>query len=87
MYISVFGEFANEKIEQFYRERLRQMTVEQRWRLVAEMREVAVNMVRAEVRAAHADWDETQVKLEATRRIMAAHGTTFRTDRRAPEGA
>lgn len=87
MYISVFGEFANEKIEQFYRERLRQMTVEQRWRIVADMREVAVNMVRAEVRAEHPDWNETQIKLEATRRIMAAHGTTFRTDRRPPTGA
>ena len=81
MYRSVFGEFESEKAEQFYLDRLRRMTVEQRWRIVAGMRQVAVDMVRAEVRTAHPDWDEKQVRLEATRRIMEAHGTTFRPDR------
>ena len=78
MYRSVFGEFESEKAEQFYLDRLRRMTIEQRWRIVAGMRQIAVDMVRAEVRAQHPDWTETQIRLEATRRIMEAHGTTFR---------
>jgi hypothetical protein len=86
MYRSVFGEFESERAEQFYLERLRRMTVEQRWRIVAGMRQIAVNMVRAEVRAQHPDWAETQIRLEATRRIMEAHGTTFRTDRGVSAG-
>ncbi|HLB47696.1 MAG TPA: hypothetical protein VJL59_11875 [Anaerolineales bacterium] len=87
MRISVFGEFQNEKVEQFYLERLRRLTIEQRWRIVAEMREVAINMVRAEVRTLHPDWGETKVRLEATRRIMEAHGTIFRADVRPATGA
>jgi hypothetical protein len=82
VYITVFGEFQNEKVEKFYIERLKKLTIGQRWRIVANMRQVGVNMVRAEVRKQYPDWDEMQVKLEATRRIMEAHGTTFRTDRR-----
>lgn len=84
MHRSVFGEFESEKAEQFYLGRLRQMTIDQRWRAVAALRQIAVEMVRAEVRAHHPGWAELQVKLEATRRIMEAHGTTFRTDRSVP---
>lgn len=84
---TVFGEFESEKAEQFYLERLRRMTVEQRWRIVAGLREVAVSMVRAEVRAQYPDWAEAQVRLEATRRIMEAHGTTFRTTRSVSAGS
>ncbi len=58
MVVSVFGEFQNERREQFYIEKLRQLTIEQRWRIVAEMRQVVVNMVRAEVRVRYPDWDE-----------------------------
>ncbi len=86
MYRSVFGEFESEKAEQFYLDRLRRMTIEERWRAVAGMREIAVNMVRAEVRAQYLDWTETQIRLEATRRIMEAHGVTFRTNRSVPAG-
>ncbi|MBI3760323.1 MAG: hypothetical protein HY260_00475 [Chloroflexi bacterium] len=81
LYLSAFGEFESEKAEQFYLDRLRRLTIEQRWRIVAGLRQVAVNMVRAEVRAGHPDWTEAQIRLEATRRIMEAHGTTFRIDR------
>ncbi len=86
MYRSAFGEFESDKAEQFYLDRLRRMTIEERWRAVAGLREIAVNMVRAEVRAGHPDWTETQVRLEATRRIMKAHGVTFRTSRGVPAG-
>ena len=86
MYRSAFGEFESEKAEQFYLDRLRRMTVEQRWRIVAGMRQLAINMVRAEVRVHHPDWIEAQIRLEATRRIMEAHGTTFRTDRSVSAG-
>ena len=77
MYQSVFGEFESEKAEQFYLERLRRLTIEQRWRIVAELRQIAVDMVRAEVRKQYPDWEERQVNLEATRRIMEAHGVPF----------
>lgn len=83
MHITVFGEFQNEKVEKFYLETLRKLTIGQRLRIVANMRQVGVNMVRAQVRKQYPDWDEMQVKLEATRRIMEAHGTTFRPTRRA----
>lgn len=86
MYRSAFGEFESEKAEQFYLDRLRGMTVEQRWRIIAGMRQVAINMVRAEVRAQQPDWTEAQIRLEATRRIMEAHGTTFRTGRSVSAG-
>jgi len=86
MYQSVFGEFESEKAEQFYLDRLRRLTIDQRWRIVAGMRQIAVNMVRAEVRTQYPEWNEGQVKLEATRRIMEAHGTTFRADRSVSKG-
>lgn len=86
MHHSVFGEFESEKAEQFYLDRLRRLTIEQRWRIVAGMRQIAVNLVRAEVRAQHPDWNEGQIRLEATRRIMEAHGTTFRADRGVSKG-
>ncbi|GEM_PF-1709956 len=78
MYITVFGEFQNEKVEKFYLERLKKLTIEQRWLIVVGMRQVAVDMVRAEVRKKYPDWEKRFVNLEATRRIMEAHGTTFR---------
>jgi hypothetical protein len=78
MYHSAFGDFASEKIEQVYLDALRRMTLEQRWRTVAAMRQVAVNMVRAKIRNAHPDWDEREVRWEATRQVMAAHGVFIR---------
>ncbi len=87
MIVTVFGEFQNEKVAQFYVDRLRTLTIEQRWRIVAEMRQVAINMVRAEVRAQHPDWAEVKVKGETTRRIMAAHGFEFDPNRRHPARA
>ena len=86
MHKSVFGEFESAGAEAFYLERLRRLTIEQRWRIVAGMRQIAVDMVRAEVRARHSDWDEVQVRLEVTRRIVEAHGTAFRPDRSLPAG-
>jgi hypothetical protein len=83
MYITVFGEFQNERVEKFYLERLKKLTIEQRWLIVVGMRQVAVDMVRSQIREEHPDWDKTQINLEATRRIMEAHGTTFRPTRRA----
>jgi len=79
MYRSAFGEFDSEKAEQFYLAGLRRMTIEQRWGVVAGLRQIAVDMVRAQIRAAHTDWTERQIKVEATRRIMDAHGISFRT--------
>jgi hypothetical protein len=84
MYTSVFGDFANEKVEAFYRERLRQMSVTQRWQIVAAMRQIAINAVRAEVRSQHAEWSEQQVNLETTRRVLAANGYDFDPARRRP---
>lgn len=81
MYISVFGEFANEKVEKFYRERLNQLTIEERWRIIAGMRQIMVDTVCNTIRAEHPDWDRTDINLEATRRIMLAHGTVFKFDR------
>jgi len=87
MYVSVFGEFQNEKVEKFYLERLRRLTVEERWRIIAGMRQTVVDSVRAKIIKEHPDWSGSQVNLEATRRIMEAHGTTFRPTRSAPSGA
>ncbi|MEK9165173.1 MAG: hypothetical protein AAB342_07425 [Chloroflexota bacterium] len=84
MYVSTFGEFQDEKTEQFYLDCLRKLTIEQRWNIVAGMRQVAVDMVRAEIRSQRPGWNERQVNLEATRRIMEAHGTTFRPDKSSP---
>lgn len=87
MYSSVFGDFANEEMESFYRERLRQMTVTQRWQIVATLRQVAIDAVRTEIRSQHSDWTEQQINLEATRRILAAHGYDFDPARRRPTRA
>jgi hypothetical protein len=82
---SVFGEFESERAEQFFLDRLRHMTIGQRWQAVAEMRQIAVNMVRDTMRAEHPEWTEPQIKLETTRQIMEAHGTIFRANYRVPE--
>ena len=87
MYITVFGEFQNEQVEKFYIERLRRLTIEQRWQIIAGMRQIAVDSVRAQIRKEHPDWDVTQVNLEATRRIMEAHGTAFRPNRSTSSSA
>ncbi|MDW8326125.1 MAG: hypothetical protein RMK99_06130 [Anaerolineales bacterium] len=86
--LSPFGEFANEKAEQVYLESLRRMTLEQRWRAVAAMRQVAVEMVRARIRAEHPEWSEQSVRWETTRQVMAAHGLSLgRTIPGRPTGA
>jgi hypothetical protein len=86
MHQSVFGEFDSEKTEQVYLKMLQRMTIEQRWRAVAEMRQIAIEMVRAGVRAAHPEWNDRQIRWEATRQIMKAHGTTIRADRSLSAG-
>ncbi|MGQ0603157.1 MAG: hypothetical protein ACT4QE_15855 [Anaerolineales bacterium] len=85
MYKSPFGDFASQKVEQVYLQSLRRMTLEQRWRTVAAMRQVAVDMVRAKIRETYPDWTEREVRWEATRQVMAAHGVFIR--RTIPSGS
>ena len=87
MYRSAFGEFESEKMEAFYLERLRQMTVEERWRMVAGLRQIMVESVRDRVRAEYPDWPEREIRLEATLRILKAHGASERAIRSVQSGA
>ena len=87
MYRSAFGEFESPKAEAFYINSLRRKTVEERWRMVAGLRQIMVETVRDRVRAEYPHWSELEVKLEATIRILKAHGAPERAIRSIPAGA
>ena len=87
MYRSAFGEFESPQAEAFYLDRLRRKTIEERWRMVAGLRQILVETVRDKVRAEHPDWTEREIKLEATIRILKAHGAPERAIRSIPTGA
>ena len=74
-YRSVLGDFESPKAEQFYVDVLRRMTPEQKWTAACELWQLAVDAARAQVRAAHPDWTEVQVRAEVAQRILEANGT------------
>ena len=78
MYHSLLGDFESAQAEEFYVNVLRRMTPEQKWQAAINLWQMAVAASRANVRAEHPDWPETQVRATVARRILEANGGAAR---------
>ncbi len=78
MYRSLLGDFESPKAEAFYVKTLRRMTPEQKWQAAFGLWQMAVEAARDNVRAAHPDWSDAQVRSTVARRILEANGGAAR---------
>jgi hypothetical protein len=73
-YRSALGDFASAEAEAFYLEALRRMTPTEKWRAACGLWELAVALMRADIRGRHADWTDAQVDAAVAQRVMEANG-------------